>query len=171
LLKVATGRAENYAMSDLSRLLDDVYEPAAEDDERGWTSDEALDDAFSGWVPGPSEDASQAEKSLFAEAKAASVDTDSASASSNQVTVADPVASDPPSDETESAPEVSRADAIEQEHGATVDAVDQWTTSDAVAPGVEPTPVLATWRPEDDDILPKLATSRRLLNLNLSFRR
>ncbi len=52
-------------MSDLSRLLDDVYEPAVKDDEKGWTSDEALDNAFSGWVPGPAEDASETEKALF----------------------------------------------------------------------------------------------------------
>jgi hypothetical protein len=54
-------------MSDLSRLLEDVYRsgpaaPAAP----AWSSDSALEDAFADWVPGPPEDAPAAERE-FAE--------------------------------------------------------------------------------------------------------
>lgn len=55
-------------MSDLSRLLDDLYS-----DETptlalvpSWSSDEALDEAFSSWVPGPGADASSAERAIVA---------------------------------------------------------------------------------------------------------
>jgi hypothetical protein len=58
-------------MSDLSRLLEDVYRssgagptapaaPAAP----SWSSDEALDDAFADWIPGPPGDAPAAERSF-----------------------------------------------------------------------------------------------------------
>lgn len=55
-------------MSDLSRLLEDVYRsgpaapaaPAAP----SWSSDSALDDAFADWVPGPSDDAHAAERAF-----------------------------------------------------------------------------------------------------------
>jgi len=68
---------DNWAMSDLSRMLDDLYDlspdevappassapPAAP----SWASEEALDDAFGGWIPGPAEDASDAERSFLAD--------------------------------------------------------------------------------------------------------
>jgi hypothetical protein len=59
-------------MSDLSRLLEDVYgdggavygdgssPPAVPD----WSSDEALDDTFASWVPGPPADAPAAERAF-----------------------------------------------------------------------------------------------------------
>ena len=54
-------------MSDLSQLLGDLYAdenpvPRAPD----WSSDEALDDAFASWVPGPAEGAAAAEHSIVA---------------------------------------------------------------------------------------------------------
>ena len=54
-------------MTDLSQLLGDLYAddtPAAKAPE--WSSAEALDEVFSTWVPGPSEDASSAERSVVA---------------------------------------------------------------------------------------------------------
>ncbi len=63
-------------MSDLSRLLDDVYRSdAAAPEPPEWASDEALDDAFASWVPGPSDDAHPAERTaVHAEPIAAGVD-------------------------------------------------------------------------------------------------
>jgi hypothetical protein len=54
-------------MSDLSQLLGDLYAdenpvPKAP----AWSSDEALDDAFASWVPGPAEGAAAAEHSIVA---------------------------------------------------------------------------------------------------------
>ena len=54
-------------MSDLSQLLGDLYAddtPVAKAPE--WSSDEALDDAFSSWVPGPADGATAAERSIVA---------------------------------------------------------------------------------------------------------
>ena len=50
-------------------MLGDVYgEPTAAPAPKApeWADDERLDEAFDGWTPGPSEDASQAERSFFA---------------------------------------------------------------------------------------------------------
>ena len=52
-------------MSDLSRLLEDVYRsgpaaPAAP----SWSSDSALEEVFADWVPGPSEDAHAAQRAF-----------------------------------------------------------------------------------------------------------
>jgi hypothetical protein len=52
-------------MSDLSRLLDDVYNSAAATAEPSWTSDSALEDAFADWVPGSPVDAAAIEHSRF----------------------------------------------------------------------------------------------------------
>jgi hypothetical protein len=54
-------------MSDLSQLLGDLYAdetmvPKAPE----WSSEEALDDAFASWVPGPAEGAAAAEHSIVA---------------------------------------------------------------------------------------------------------
>ena len=54
-------------MSDLSQLLGDLYSddtsvPKAPE----WSSEEALDDAFASWVPGPAEGAAAAEHSIVA---------------------------------------------------------------------------------------------------------
>jgi hypothetical protein len=40
-------------MSDLSRLLDDVYRTPAARPDPAWSSDSALDEVFSNWIPGP----------------------------------------------------------------------------------------------------------------------
>ena len=54
-------------MADLSKMLGDVYGEAtpkpAEAPE--WSDDARLDEAFSGWTPGPSDDASAAERRFF----------------------------------------------------------------------------------------------------------
>lgn len=60
-------------MADLSKMLGDVYgeaetEPAPAPAARApeWADDERLDEAFDGWTPGPSADASPTERRLFA---------------------------------------------------------------------------------------------------------
>jgi hypothetical protein len=66
-------------MSDLSQLLDDLYAlPGADTDADAdeapaatrapeWSSEEALDEVFASWVPGPGDDASSAERSIVSE--------------------------------------------------------------------------------------------------------
>jgi len=71
-------------MSDLSQLLDDLYAlpgtdadeaPAAPTRAPEWSSEEALDEVFGSWVPGPGDDATAAERALVASAiEAAAVD-------------------------------------------------------------------------------------------------
>lgn len=53
-------------MSDLSRLLDDVYRDETPTRAPSWSSDEALDEAFSSWIPGPGAEASAAERAIVA---------------------------------------------------------------------------------------------------------
>lgn len=53
-------------MSDLSRLLEDVYAGETAPAPPAWSSDEALDDAFASWVPGPPAEASAAERAFSA---------------------------------------------------------------------------------------------------------
>jgi hypothetical protein len=153
-------------MSDLSRLLDDVYEPAVKDNEKGWTSDEALDEAFSGWVPGPSQEASEKERSLFADAPATTTDESPAPSVDSVLPV-------PPTEWIESAPEgaptvSTDTDGIVLDEAAPADG---WGIP-GEQPEVElPVPVATTWQPEDDDILPKRGSSSRLLSFNVSLRR
>jgi hypothetical protein len=62
-------------MSDLSRMLDDLYAlPSTDDDATpeaeparapAWSSEEALDEVFSSWVPGPTADAKPAQRSFL----------------------------------------------------------------------------------------------------------
>jgi hypothetical protein len=53
-------------VTDLSQLLGDLYADDAPATAPAWSSDEALDDVFESWVPGPSSDASPTERSLVA---------------------------------------------------------------------------------------------------------
>ena len=55
-------------MSDLSQLLGDLYADDAPTRAPEWSSEEALDEAFSEWVPGPTDDAPSAERSIVANA-------------------------------------------------------------------------------------------------------
>jgi hypothetical protein len=48
-------------MSDLSRLLDDVYRTPAPRPEPAWSTDTALDEVFANWIPGPQPTSSVAE--------------------------------------------------------------------------------------------------------------
>jgi hypothetical protein len=57
----------HHGMSDLSQLLGDLYADETPTKAPSWSSDEALDDAFSSWVPGPSDDAPSAERSIVAD--------------------------------------------------------------------------------------------------------
>jgi hypothetical protein len=54
-------------MSDLSRMLDDVYaEGEGPTRAPSWSSEEALDAAFATWVPGPTDDAPTTERNVIA---------------------------------------------------------------------------------------------------------
>lgn len=140
-------------MSDLSRLLDDLY-VGAEDDGKGLTSEEALDEAFSDWVPGPPDDASDTEKALFAEATtAAPAHTDAP----GPLTDSNPAA--PPSDRVESVPSSPPGTAAQEwaaAHMADTDSAEE-------APDA---PGFVAWFPEQDDILPERA-ARRVFGLSL----
>jgi hypothetical protein len=57
-------------MSDLSRLLDDVYNSTTPAPAPSWSSDTALEEAFADWAPGPPADAPE-EGSIFDEAPTA----------------------------------------------------------------------------------------------------
>ena len=122
-------------MSDLSRLLDDLYAMSGTETDTDtvtatlpteeptrapeWSSEEALDEVFSSWVPGPSDDASATERSMIAETRG------------------EPLVEQP-----------------------TVDAWLQET--EPIAP-LEPAVLAARWSPSDDDILParRHAVARR----------
>ena len=54
-------------MADLSKMLGDVYgeAPSTPAQAPEWSDDARLDEAFSGWTPGPSDDASAAERRFF----------------------------------------------------------------------------------------------------------
>ena len=59
-------------MSDLSRLLEDVYQSssaAPPSEAPAWSSEEALEDAFAEWVPGPPDEAPAQERAMFAESE------------------------------------------------------------------------------------------------------
>jgi hypothetical protein len=67
-------------MSDLSRMLDDLYALPDSDDDvvteepqtraPEWSSAEALDEAFASWVPGEADGSTAFERSMVAEAPA-----------------------------------------------------------------------------------------------------
>jgi hypothetical protein len=54
VLKVGPDRADEQDMSDLSRLLDDVYRTTPPAPAPAWSpGTAALDEVFSNWIPGP----------------------------------------------------------------------------------------------------------------------
>jgi hypothetical protein len=54
VLKVGADRADEQDMSDLSRLLDDVYRTTPPAPAPAWSPETAaLDEVFSNWIPGP----------------------------------------------------------------------------------------------------------------------
>ena len=126
-------------MSDLSRLLDDVYRsgsttPAPPE----WSSDSALDEAFSDWIPG--------------EPASADDTMDQLDALVQQAAAMAPAEEDEPVDEP--AP-TAAAPMVENRETAL-----RWTperSSEASAP-IEPTPPTQTitpWSRHDDDIRPR----------------
>jgi hypothetical protein len=115
-------------MSDLSRMLDDLYAMPGTDVDDGftaaptkapdWSSDEALDEVFSSWVPGPTDDVTATQRSLVADA------------------ATEPLTMPPAVDSwlLETAPEPEPEPAVDD---------------------VEERPLaLVPWTPSDDDILP-----------------
>ncbi|HVM54937.1 MAG TPA: hypothetical protein VM262_17260 [Acidimicrobiales bacterium] len=135
-------------MSDLSRLLDDLYAmgdteaetapvaaaapPAAPTEAPAWSSDEALDEVFETWVPGPDEDAPAAHRS-FVEA-----------------------VTDEPF--VEAPAPVNWNLGLEDEPSPVTEAPNETAVSDAPladAPGaMAVAAVRPRWSPSDDDILP-----------------
>lgn len=135
-------------MSDLSRLLEDVYRsgptapaaPAAP----SWSSDSALDDAFADWVPGPSDDAHAAERAF------AGTDIEPAE----------------PADEPDEPDQLDQLDSLMQQAASIAAAMveDELEETPAVESAPEPVAVAVptgTWCRQDDDILPSRGHGRR----------
>jgi hypothetical protein len=165
-------RADLADMSDLSRLLDDVYGdggggaaamPAPPD----WSSDEALDDTFASWVPGPPADAPAAERAYMVEDDP----TDDGAASIGDVFAAfgteieEPTASMPDTDESQ--PPAPSAPVTELWSAGALD-VDDALLGVAAEPepmrkpaSFAPAPASLRWMPSDDDILPRGSGAKR----------
>ena len=160
-------------MSDLSRLLEDVYRsglsaPAAP----SWSSDTALEDAFADWVPGPSDDAHAAERE-FAGTEIEPVDPIDQLDSLMQQAAS--IASDMVEDEPEAQPAAKTAFEVAFEIENVIDTPDESVIEPAYETIVEfhepviesaPQPVAVvvptgTWCRQDDDILPGRAHGRR----------
>lgn len=147
-------------MSDLSRLLGDVYGTGADADllpppprdeapapapaTPEWAEDSVLDEAFADWVPGPPTDAPAAERAALSDL--ASFDADAPVADQPPATLAEalPVEAEwffevPPATEVE-APTVLDLPAVEEEH---------------------PETVVVPWQRADDDLLPAKGRRRR----------
>jgi hypothetical protein len=180
-------------MSDLSRLLDDVYNSSAAAAEPAWSSDSALEDVFADWVPGPPAEAPAAERKFFDDGDAHGIeyllDTDDDEDDQLQTLLDqamryaplievddDPVAEDAP--EAPVSELALLADLIDDDQAVlpprTFDSVDVTAPEvpvlapSAIDPDfVPPVPVLP-WSRQDDDILPH--GRRRRLSLSLSRR-
>lgn len=147
-------------MSDLSRLLDDVYGTQGNEPETQpeWASEAALDDVFANWVPGVRDDVEPAVEQPVAD-----------------------VAPEPETDDFDAL--ASFADMAPEPETDDVDPVTAFADSDMFGAAiglVPPAPVveepvveapagvaaLAPWQPSDDDLLPA-----RRRGLSLSLRR
>lgn len=154
-------------MSDLSRLLEDVYgdggavygdgtspPPAVPD----WSSDEALDDTFASWVPGPPADAPAAERAF-------AVDD---SPVQDRPTFDEVFAAFGPDDARELVEEgepVAIAEIPEVDDLTDVADLAGFTEAfvpEAVAPEpIAAPPVITRWMPSDDDILPAKGQTKK----------
>jgi hypothetical protein len=174
-------------VSDLSRLLGDVYgassEDAAADDPPappveaaeptpsrpaapGWADDDVLDEAFAEWVPGPTADADDEERDILADVEPVE-------------SVAEPVDIDAwlgPEPMQDLDDIDARAEAPDVDATAGYNAFDDEFVP-ATEPGTDPgtevgaQPAMAddgAWRRESDDLLPR---GRRTRRLSLSLRR
>ena len=172
-------------MSDLSRLLDDVYNstPAAEP---SWSSDAALEDVFADWVPGLPADASPAERAFHEEGGAHGIEhlLDADDDDDQLQTLLDQAARfaplvDVPDDDIDDFDDVEAPAPLGASNLMLVPMLDDEAPAPTVAhvPFVAPTlidpdfiapvPVHA-WCRQDDDILPR--GRRRRVNLSLSRR-
>jgi hypothetical protein len=160
-------------MSDLSKLLDDVYSSGSSTPEvPSWSSDSALDEAFSDWVPGESEGASAAEQAFadiaeMTEPAQLAVPTETMDQLDALVQAA--VAMAPAVDDDELPQENEAAvtestPVIENE-----DSVLRWMperSPEAVEPAA-PLPAVAPWNRHDDDILPRRGLGGRRRRMSL----
>ena len=171
-------------MSDLSRLLEDVYRsgpatPAAPV-APSWSSDSALDDAFADWVPGPSDDAHAAERAFTgteiepAEPTEPAEPVDQLDQLDSLMQQAASIASDMLEDEPETKPAVKTAFetafAIESPIEMTDEPLIEFHEpviefhEPVVESAPEPVAVVVptgTWCRQDDDILPSRGHGRR----------
>jgi hypothetical protein len=138
-------------MSDLSRLLGDVYNSGPQGAEPPWSSDTALDDAFADWVPGPPADASPAERSFLPDDDA----DEQIEALLEQAARFAPLVEE--LDEVGEVHEVEELAVDEVDEPSPFEASEPVESMEAPAPidptFVAPLPVQA-WSREDDDILP-----------------
>jgi hypothetical protein len=163
-------------MSDLSKLLEDVYRsgpstPAAP----SWSSDSALDEVFSDWVPGESEGASAAEQAFAQVMEPAPLPLPTETADELDALVQAAAAMAPTlDDDIDSPQEFERQEFEAPEFEAPVaestpviedrDAFVRWTPErdlpDATVP-VAPLVSVAPWSRQDDDILPNRGLTGR----------
>lgn len=158
-------------MSDLSRLLDDVYRSGSGAAGPAWASDDALDEVFADWVPGPPADAPEAERAYAntpeaAEELAATLEVEEAPDPAPAPDPFEPLqalleqalrqAPDEPERDEQDEPVVDLVGEPEVVgepelvvEPAPILVLEDGTDHDFVAP----TPVLG-WRRSDDDILP-----------------
>jgi hypothetical protein len=173
-------------MPDLSDLLGDVYGERTEEAPRvpsagprtpEWADDEHLDKAFSEWTPGPSADASETERNMFAATPEPRLADDLAAALSEAVLAE--------TDDEVVARETREPSAVEEAVVAEpapfappVEAPAPRTEPTMTAalqnlePVTEPTPVVAPtpvhkagWQRSDDDILPSGRSARGSVRL------
>ena len=158
-------------MSDLSRLLDDVYNSSTPAAEPSWSSDAALEEVFADWVPGPPADASPGERAFSEETGAHGIehllddddDDDQLQTLLDQAARFAPLVDVPDEDDEydSSAPLASSnlmlVPTLDAEaHAATVAHVHTPSVPPALIDPdfVPPVPVHA-WCRQDDDILPR----------------
>ena len=144
-------------MSDLSRLLDDVYRsgpstPAPP----AWSSDSALDEVFSDWVPGEPEGATPAEQAFVDFEPPGTDDTlQQLDALVQQAAALEPDITDEDEDDVGQPEVVSPA--------VNRDAAICWTPERAteLTEPVRSAPAITPWSRHDDDILPHRGLSGR----------
>ncbi len=134
-------------MSDLSRLLGDVYDPEAStppaDSAPAWSNDGALDAAFANWVPGGLDDRS-------------TTDGPTAEVTTRAVPVR----------ETPKAPTVDQ----EELRAQGLSAIHQWQVPTVPDEAPDPGPTPAVWQRSDDDVLPTQRRRGRALSLHFGRR-
>jgi len=157
-------------MSDLSKLLDDVYRsgsstPAAP----SWSSDSALDEVFSDWVPGEPEGATPAEQAFAEVAGPAPLEIPNETRNQLDALVQAAVAMAPEAEDEYELPQEMESVVDESTPVVNRDAILRWTPERApeMAMPVEPLPTVTPWSRRDDDILPRRGLGGRRRRVSL----